>query len=228
VQEEAPDGLTEDRIPPHTASGSAEGHVSKPRTSAAPTRAAAKRTLSSEKAPAPVGTTITRPELLVDGSDLAFRKLVHGLFAFFARHETIRQGHGAVIGLAGVEYTVLISIRHLSRQGPVSVRTIADHLHLSGAFVTTLTNKLLARGLIDKEEDPQDRRRVCLSVTQKGRELLERLAPIQRQVNDVQFGCLSGEEFQLLLDLVERLVESSDRAVALQRYLAGSAARAEP
>jgi hypothetical protein len=58
--------------------------------------------------------------------------------------------------------------------------------------------------------------------------LLERLAPIQRQVNDVQFGCLSGEEFQLLLDLVERLVDSSDRAVALQRYLADSAARAEP
>jgi DNA-binding MarR family transcriptional regulator len=171
--------------------------------------------------------TTTRPELLVNNSDHHFRRLVHGLFAFFARHETVRSGHGAAIGLAGVEYTVLISIGHLSIQGDVSVRTIADHLHLSGAFVTTLTNKLLARGLITKDEDEQDRRRVCLRVTEKGRDLLAQLALTQQQVNDVQFGCLSAAEFHLLLDLVERLVEASDKAIVLQRYLAETAALPE-
>jgi hypothetical protein len=40
------------------------------------------------------------------------------------------------------------------------------------------------------------------------------------QVNDVQFGCLSARDFQQLLDMVQRLVDSSDRAISLQRYLA--------
>ena len=166
--------------------------------------------------------TISRPEMLVDGSDRQFRRLVHGLFGFFARHEAVRSGHAARIGLVGIEYTVLISIRHLSaEEGDVSVNRIATHLHLSGAFVTTVTNKLLKRGFIHKSVDPADRRRVKLEVSDKGNDLLAELAPAQRQVNDVQFGCLSASEFRQLLKITERLIESSERAVRLQQYLAG-------
>jgi MarR family transcriptional regulator, organic hydroperoxide resistance regulator len=169
--------------------------------------------------------TISRPEMLVNGSDRHFRRLVHGLFGFFARHEEVRRGHGARIGLAGIEYTTLISIRHLdAEEGDVNVNRIADHLYLSGAFVTTITNKLLKRGLIHKSIDAADRRRVKLQVSEKGDALLAELAPVQRQVNDVQFGCLSQAEFLHLLDLVERLIGSGDDAVRLQAYLASSPA----
>jgi DNA-binding MarR family transcriptional regulator len=169
--------------------------------------------------------TISRPEMLVNGSDRHFRRLVHGLFGFLARHEAVRRGHGARIGLAGIEYTTLISIRHLdAEEGDVNVNRIADHLYLSGAFVTTITNKLLKRGLIHKSIDTADRRRVKLQVSEKGDALLAELAPVQRQVNDVQFGCLSQAEFLHLLDLVERLIGSGDDAVRLQTYLASSPA----
>ena len=47
--------------------------------------------------------TVSRPELLADGSDREFRQLVHALFGFLARHEAVRAGHAARIGLAGVE-----------------------------------------------------------------------------------------------------------------------------
>jgi DNA-binding MarR family transcriptional regulator len=105
----------------------------------------------------------------VNGSDRHFRRLVHSLFGFLARHEAVRRGHAARIGLVGIEYTTLISIRHLdAEEGDVNVNRVADHLHLSGAFVTTITNKLLKRGLIHKSIDPQDRRRVKLQVSEKG------------------------------------------------------------
>jgi DNA-binding MarR family transcriptional regulator len=165
--------------------------------------------------------TVSRPELLIDGSDRHFRRLVHGLFGFFARHEAVRAGHAARIGLVGIEYTVLISIRHLAVEDPnVSVNRVAEHLYLSGAFVTTITNKLLKRGLIHKRPDPADRRRVRLEVSAKGNALLAELAPVQRQVNDVEFRCLSRAEFISLLSMVERLIESSDQAIRLQQYLA--------
>lgn len=174
----------------------------------------------SHKPAARAALTTSRPELLVDGSDAQFRRLVHSLFGFLVRHQTLREGHAAVIGLAGIEYTTLISIRHLSAQGDVHVRAVADHLHLSGAFVTTVTNKLETKGLITKTAHPEDRRRISLVVTPHGADLLERLAPTQQQINDVQFGVLGTKEFHQLLDMVQRLVESSDRAIALQRYLA--------
>jgi MarR family transcriptional regulator, organic hydroperoxide resistance regulator len=162
--------------------------------------------------------TITRPELLNDGTDRDFRKLVHNIFAFMARHETIRDGHARQIGLAGVEYTILISIGHLGLDGDVNVKTIADHLHMSGAFVTTVTSKLQTLGLIEKTQDSVDRRRISLAITEKGKALLRKLAPYQREINDVEFEPLSREDFQAVSRILEALIDSSDKAFALQRY----------
>jgi MarR family transcriptional regulator, organic hydroperoxide resistance regulator len=184
---------------------------------ASPDKAAASAPSLPRKPP----LTISRPEMLVDGSDRAFRHLVHALFGFLARHEAVRAGHGARIGLVGIEYTVLISIGHLSvHEGDVSVNRIADHLYLSGAFVTNVTNQLLKRRLIHKTPDPADRRRVRLEISAEGWARLAGLAPVQRMVNDVQFDCLSADEFKQLSGMIDRLIDSSNRALRLQAYLA--------
>lgn len=164
--------------------------------------------------------TVSKPELLVNGSDQQFRRLVHAFFAFLTRHETIRSGHGSVIGLPGVDYTILISIGHMQADGePVTVNQLASYLHLSGAFVTTVTNKLAKRGLITKETDEQDRRKVRLSLTDDAWRQLTKLAPVQRQVNDVQFGPLEGDDLLSLVNVLERLIHSSDQAIMLQAFL---------
>lgn len=170
------------------------------------------------KSKAPLPLTVTRPELLNDGTDRNFRKFVHNIFAFMARHEAIRDGHARQIGLAGIEYTVLISIGHLALDGDVNVKTVADHLHMSGAFITTVTSKLQALGLVEKTQDSVDRRRISLVTTEKGKSLLRKLAPYQREINDVEFASLSKEEFQFLSKIIEDMIETGDEAVALQRY----------
>lgn len=167
----------------------------------------------------PTPLTVSRPELLVNGSDKEFRELVHNLFGFLARHERIRAGHARVIGLAGIEYTVLIAIAHLSVEGDVNVKTVADHLHLSGAFITSTTRRLLQLGLIHKSVDPADRRRVTLTVSAKGHAALERLAPVQRRINDAEFACLSRDDLKRLNELLKALIACGDHAVALQTYL---------
>jgi DNA-binding MarR family transcriptional regulator len=162
--------------------------------------------------------TVTRPELLNDGTDRDFRKFVHNIFAFMARHEAIRDGHARQIGLAGIEYTVLISIGHLALDGDVNVKAVADHLHMSGAFITTVTSKLQTLGLVEKIQDSVDRRRISLVTTEKGKTLLRTLAPYQREINDVEFASLSKEEFQFLSKIIEDMIVSGGEAVALQRY----------
>lgn len=176
------------------------------------------RRAESSNARSGLPLTVTRPELLNDGTDRDFRKLVHNIFAFMARHESIRDGHARQIGLAGVEYTILISIGHLGLDGDVNVKTIADHLRMSGAFVTTVTSKLQTLGLVEKTQDSVDRRRISLAITEKGKALLRKLAPYQREINDVEFSPLSREDFQTISRILEALIDSSDKAFALQRY----------
>ncbi len=180
-------------------------------------KSGARRRKPAGEAPA---LTVSRPELQIDGSDREFRGFVHGMLAFAARLEAVRSGFASLIGLTGIQYTILISVNHLERQGDVSVSMIADHLHVSGAFVTTETGKLLKFGLLTKRPDPQDGRRVCLSITRRGRDLLRRLAPTQVQVNDVLFEFLDAAEFRHFRGMVDRMTACGDRAVDLLDYLA--------
>jgi MarR family transcriptional regulator, organic hydroperoxide resistance regulator len=164
--------------------------------------------------------TISRAALLEDGSDAAFRRLVNGLLALSSRHQALRDGHAARIGLAGPAYSILISVLHLGIQGAVSVSDVATHMMVSAAFITAETNKLEAATLLTKRRDPLDGRRVQLAVTAAGRARLAALAPTQRLINDIEFGPLSHAEFRTLLRLVERLNGAADRAIDLQAALA--------
>jgi DNA-binding MarR family transcriptional regulator len=164
--------------------------------------------------------TVTRSALMPGGTDREFRVLVHRLLAFASRLEDIRSGFGALLGLTGIQYTTLISIAHLGRDHPVGVKEVADHLCLSGSFATLVVGQLANRGLVAKQTNPDDRRRVRLTVTEAGLDLLTKLAPAQRQVNDLLFEPLTAERFTVLNDYFADLVQSSDAAVGLIRYLA--------
>ena len=69
--------------------------------------------------------SVSGRELLVDDSDSTFRSFIHNLLAMAARLETIRNRFGQVIGLTGIQYSVLIPIAHLQTTGNVSVRLVA-------------------------------------------------------------------------------------------------------
>lgn len=164
--------------------------------------------------------TVSRPELLLEGSDRAFRELIHGTLAFAAQCQEIRNGFGSYIGLSGSQYTILITIDHnCDREGGIGVNQVAEQLHLSGAFVTMEINKLVAKGLVEKTVNPEDRRRVLLRSTPEGGELLAKLSVIQQPVNDVLFDCLSQKEFKVLRDLMSRLTGSGERSLNLLNYL---------
>jgi len=163
--------------------------------------------------------TVSRPQLLVNGSDHELRRLVHGLFAYLAIHTSVRDGYAEILGLGGQQYTILLCIRHLAATKPVSVRTIADHLRLSGSFITVETKKLEAMGLVDKERQTGDRRMLSLKLSARGNALLDSIAPLRCQVNDLQFSSLTASDFRQLVALIYRLIDSGDRALSLLQFL---------
>lgn len=190
------------------------------------------RTAAAPK-PKRAHATVSKPELLVEGSDAEFRALVHDLMAFAHHIEACRDGFGAIAGLTGVQYEIFMAVKRFqpnagkdaggaNSPAGISVGQVAARLHRSGAFITLEINKLVAKGLLAKADDPADGRRVLLSVSKAGEELARTLAPVQQQVNDVLFACLDRRRFDKLRALASELVGCGDRATALIDYLASN------
>lgn len=169
----------------------------------------------------PLPLTASRAALLINGSDLEFRELVHDMLAFAAAIQEVRNRLGSLIGLSGTQYTILVSIARLSGQVPeLGVATLAEHLHLSGAFVTIEINKLVAAGLVSKTTNPGDRRRVLLAVTPEAEQRLADLTRVQAPANDTLFGPLSAAEFRALRTIISKLAGTGERTLKLIDYLA--------
>jgi MarR family transcriptional regulator, organic hydroperoxide resistance regulator len=160
--------------------------------------------------------TVSRPALLVKGSDAEFRRLIHDLIAYGHRLDACRDAFAAIAGVSGVQYEILMLV---SRAEGLSVGEVAARLHRSGAFITIEANKLAEARVLEKASDPADGRKVLLQLAAKGYGLLERMAPYQRRVNDVLFDKLDAKRFREARKLAEDLLSSGDRAVAMLEFL---------
>jgi DNA-binding MarR family transcriptional regulator len=160
-----------------------------------------------------------RTDRIAKATEPELQRLTGCLHSLSSRHHDLIQGYAARVGIAGMQYMILTTIRHLETGGDVFLVTIVEHLRLTSAGVTKAIQHMTALGLVEKAEDLGDRRRTRLTVTQRGHALLSSLAPMQSEVNDVWLDCMNDEEFSIFLDLVERFIKSSDRALALQSYL---------
>lgn len=160
--------------------------------------------------------TVSRPALLPRGSDAEFRRLIHDLIAYGHKLDACRDAFAAIAGISGAQYEILMLV---SRADGLSIGELAARMHRSGAFITIEANKLAAAGILEKTSDPADGRRVLLKMTAKSLELLERMAPYQRRVNDVLFEFLDAKRFGELRALAAELVGRGDRAVAMLELL---------
>lgn len=153
------------------------------------------------------------------GNDAAFRGFIHDFLAFGACVNGVRAGFGARIGLSGIAYSTLVCIAFLQGNEGVGLSRVAAQLHLSGAFVTIEVAKLVKAGLVEKRVNAADRRRVLLTASAKGRDILKGLAPVQAKVNDALFECLTADEFQALRGMISKLVDCGDKALLLLEML---------
>lgn len=65
------------------------------------------------------------------------------------------------------------TILELSRIGEVDFGTTADRIGVSRSALSRIVERLVESGLVDRREQPTDRRRILLSITPQGAELAE-------------------------------------------------------
>ncbi len=155
-----------------------------------------------------------------DGSDTRFRQLIQDLLSISTQMQTVRTAIGKSIGLTGAQYSVLMAVSHLARQdGAVTVSRLAEHMHVSGTFVTAEVRKLAALGLIVKEANPIDGRSVLLRLTVAGDAKVREVRPTVRRLSDEIFCNFNRADFEAFAPRVAELALTLGDALALTEEL---------
>lgn len=87
-------------------------------------------------------------------------------------------------------------VAHLSQADSVSVREIHQRVDMDKPKVSRAASRLEAAGYVTKTVNPQDRRLVELSLTPKGREMIEALTPIAHRYEEHLSQLLGAEDAQ--------------------------------
>ena len=85
------------------------------------------------------------------------------------------QGPIRKTGLTNAEYWVLHWVDHF---GPMHSGNLAERLNVRLPTLTSVVDKLVGQGLLERTRDPTDRRVVVLGCTPKGRRLLAGVARV--------------------------------------------------
>lgn len=94
----------------------------------------------------------------------------------------------------------------LTEEGPQSQNRLGRFAHMDPATTQGVVLRLLERGLVERRDDPNDRRRAIISLNETGRELVERLTPAAIEANERTLEPLSREERAVFLRLLSRLM----------------------
>src|SRR5689334_17956396 len=89
-------------------------------------------------------------------------------------------------------------LAQLRQDGPAAVGQLAAHLSVTLPSITATVDRLVRAGLVSREDDPNDRRRVINMLTASGTALIERLQEGKRARLIAALEQLSPEESDVL------------------------------
>ena len=129
-------------------------------------------------------------------------------FMDFAMHHTMRErAHFAKApGMSMPQFGILMQLHYRHNCG---VSDLSERFDITNAAASQLVDKLVQGGLIQREEDPNDRRAKLLNLTEKGRGLIQRgMEERYRWVNQVA-AKLSPEERAKVAEALEIMTQAA-------------------
>ncbi|GAB6092759.1 MarR family winged helix-turn-helix transcriptional regulator [Furfurilactobacillus curtus] len=105
-------------------------------------------------------------------------------------------------GLSHEQWLILEAIEEHDRW---LLADLADMLHVTRPAVSSKISVLVRMSLIEQQEDPEDRRKKFLKLTDKGRKILKKLRDIHAQRFQEWLAVLGREEAQRALLIVQKI-----------------------
>jgi DNA-binding MarR family transcriptional regulator len=109
----------------------------------------------------------------------------------------------APFGITPVQHLILAV---LGEEGFLSPAEISARVAMDGATLSGVLDRMTEAGLIKKEENPQDRRSIRVSLSPKAKRMREGLADQRKSINEELTAKFSVEERLLLKRMLKDLV----------------------
>lgn len=97
-------------------------------------------------------------------------------------------------GVTHVQFVLLASLTWLGDEGPVTQKRLAEHAAADPMMTSQVLRALEARGLVQREVHPDDRRAKALAVTPSGRDLANATIGVVEECDRQFFATLGREE----------------------------------
>ena len=121
-------------------------------------------------------------------------------FALYATSNAVTRFYRPYLKELGLTYPQYIAMRALWEGDGVTVTRLGERLELDSGTVTPLLKRLEGAGLVRRQRDDQDERRVLIFLTPKGTSLEERAADLPEKL-----ACALAMSEAEVHTLVERL-----------------------
>ena len=136
-----------------------------------------------------------------------FRSLSHEAVIALFRTANVLEAHFASriepFGLTPAQFNVLRILRGAGE--PLPTMEIGERMVHRTPGITRLIDRLEASGLIRRERSTTDRRQVFCSITDAGRELLQKLDPAVTDFDDTILADLSRGQKESLIAILEAI-----------------------
>lgn len=107
-------------------------------------------------------------------------------------------------------------LKILYHHGPITQKMLQDKLDIQPGSMSEIAAKLEHKGLLCREKDPVDKRKILLTLTEAGRADVEQFKKHARAHHTKVFDALTLEEQQQLLNLLEKLLDSWSAAQEIE------------
>lgn len=96
----------------------------------------------------------------------------------------------------------------IARHEPISQKELLDMADIRPSSLSEILGKIEGEGYIRRQKDEEDKRSVVISMTDEGRGIVEQTMTARRDYAQSLFSCLSLEEQEQLVQLLEKLAAS--------------------
>lgn len=99
-------------------------------------------------------------------------------------------------------------LRILWEREGLTQRELSDETNLTEPSTVIMLNQMEQSGLIRKKKDPDDKRKLRISLTPKARRLEKRLLPIAIQLNEMAAAGISSDELETFIRVAGKMTEN--------------------
>jgi DNA-binding MarR family transcriptional regulator len=109
-----------------------------------------------------------------------------------------------------LSFSQMKALHYLHGEDDVSVKALGETLGLSLAAVSRAADELVQRGLVDRTEDPIDRRMKRLRLTDKGHDLVQKMRELRMAGFEQFVATLGAKERTQLVKALEPILARDD------------------